>query len=1021
MPTVFRPQACILIGILGGVLFTTSLSAEEPLPQVERLQSSPVLRHLLPNPPSPAANQAASPAAEILRQMYVAPGFRADLIAAEPEVRQPIAFAWDDRGRLWIAEAHSYPSRRPEGQGLDRLVILEDSDQDGHFETRKVFTEGLNLVSGFEIGHGGVWVGAAPELLFIADRDGDDRPDGPPVVLLDGFGYQDTHECLNSFLWGPDGWLYGIQGVFNLAHIGKPGSADDQRQELRAGVWRYHPTRHQFEIFAHGGSNPWGLDYDSQGQLFMTHCRSYWGKGGTTHVIQGGHFWNQANANYAPFIVADPPAAFPGFRNYLLASARYDHGAGGAGLPGSDAIYGGHSHVGTMIYQGDNWPEEFRGRLFTHNLHGHQINQQVNRPWGSGFDTVHAGRDHFFCTDPKYVAIDLQYGPDGAVYFIDWYDQQHCHNPNDDRWERGSGRVYRLQWAATYRPVRVNLGTQSDAELVQLHRHRNEWFVRMARRLLQERAASGQLHPQTRSSLTTLAFESLDPALRLRALWTLHQVGGGDESALRRGLEDPDPYMRGWSILLAADPPPLPIGLAPELIRLAKTDPSPVVRRHLASVLPRLPTEVAWLVIEELARHGEDAEDRNIPALLWHGLAPRMPDHLDRALAVAATTPIPALADWIHWYAATLEGEALNRAVTALQGLDDPTLHRRLAGLWLAMERRANVPMPLAWPQQASHLYAHPHPQIRRWAERLAAAFGDATLFPNLRSVLANTGADTADRQHAFAVLSRAQDRESLPLFLQLLQEPAFRAPVLPLLARFDDPRIPSTLVGTWNQWTPAERAGALQTLTSRPAYALALLHAVQDQVIPRDHLSAFHIRQMTALRDAAVDAQLAQTWGKLQPTAEEKRELIESMEKTFSDAPLWAYDAGAGRRHFQNLCASCHVLGSDGVRVGPELTGAGRNGIRYYLESIIDPNAVIGTDFQVSTFDLASGDVVSGLVLQETSSAVTVRTTTEEQVLAKSAIEDRQQSELSLMPEGLLEALGPRERIELLKYLIEH
>jgi len=134
------------------------------------------------------------------------------------------------------------------------------------------------------------WVGASPELLFIPDRDRDDVPDGSPQVLLNGFGYQDTHECLNSFLWGPDGWLYGIQGVFNLAHIGKPGAPEDQRQELRAGVWRYHPVRHEFEVFAHGGSNPWGLDFDAGGQLFMTHCRSYGGRGGTTHVLQGGQF-----------------------------------------------------------------------------------------------------------------------------------------------------------------------------------------------------------------------------------------------------------------------------------------------------------------------------------------------------------------------------------------------------------------------------------------------------------------------------------------------------------------------------------------------------------------------------------------------------------------------------------------------------------------------------------------------------------------------------------------------------------
>src|SRR6266487_483888 len=312
-------------------LLTSAAMAENPLPDVERLKTSPVLLHLKPNPmPSPPR----TPGQQTLAHMYLPEGFRAILVAAEPDIRQPVAFAFDERGRIWVAEAFSYPTRRSVGQ--DQIVILEDRDGDGRFETRKVFAEGLNLISGLEIGYGGVWVGAAPELLFIPDRNHDDVPDAPPEALLDGFGYQDTHECLNSFMWGPDGWLYGNQGVFNYARIGKPGAPDAQRVELRAGVWRYQPVRHEFEVFAEGGSNQWGLDYDECGQIFMTHCRSYWGRGLTTHVIQGGHFWNQANANHAPFIIANPPADFPGFRNYLLASARYDHGAGGAGKPGSD-------------------------------------------------------------------------------------------------------------------------------------------------------------------------------------------------------------------------------------------------------------------------------------------------------------------------------------------------------------------------------------------------------------------------------------------------------------------------------------------------------------------------------------------------------------------------------------------------------------------------------------------------------------------------------------------------------------
>jgi putative membrane-bound dehydrogenase-like protein len=544
-----RFYASIIVAAISVLCIRTAI-AEDPLPSVERLRTSPVLRHLKPNP-MPRAPR--TPAERTVAQMYVPEGFRAELIAAEPQLHQPIAFAWDERGRLWVAEANSYPTKRPAGKGLDNIVIFEDRDGDGIFETRKVFAEGLNLVSALEVGYGGVWIGAAPQLLFIPDRNHDDVPDGPPEVLLDGFGFQDTHECLNSFMWGPDGWLYGNQGVFNLAHIGKPGAPAEQRTELRAGVWRYHPVRHEFEVFAHGGSNPWGLDYDEHGQIFMTHCRSYWGRGLTTHVIQGGHYWNQANANHAPFIIANPPADFPEFRNYLLASARYDHGAGGAGKPGSDAIYGGHSHVGTMIYLGDNWPDEFRGHLFTHNLGGHQMNQQINRPLGSGSDTVHAGKDMLFCSDPKYVAIDLQYGPDGAVYIIDWYDQQHCHNPNTEQWDRRNGRIYRLEWAATYKPVKVDLAAKTDLELVELLSHKNEWFVRTAQRLLNERAAAKQpLDEKAKARVRAMGMDDPNPLQRLRGLWTGHAIGTLTDEVVARALADTDEYVRAWAVQLRA-------------------------------------------------------------------------------------------------------------------------------------------------------------------------------------------------------------------------------------------------------------------------------------------------------------------------------------------------------------------------------------------------------------------------------------------------------------------------------------
>ena len=238
---------------------------------------------------------------EAAQAMTVPEGFHVDLIAGEPNLHQPISFCFDRKGRIWVAEAHTYPQRAPEGQGKDRIVVMEDVDGDGKFEKQTVFREGLNLVSGMEVGFGGVWVGAAPYLMFIPDQNDDLIPDGPEQILLDGFGYHDTHETLNSFIWGPDGWLYGCHGVFTHSNVGKPGTPDDQRTPINAGVWRYHPIRHQFEVFAWGTSNPWGVDFNDQGEAFLTSCvipHAF-------HVIPGARYRRQAGQHFNPYVYDD--------------------------------------------------------------------------------------------------------------------------------------------------------------------------------------------------------------------------------------------------------------------------------------------------------------------------------------------------------------------------------------------------------------------------------------------------------------------------------------------------------------------------------------------------------------------------------------------------------------------------------------------------------------------------------------------------------------------------------------------
>jgi putative membrane-bound dehydrogenase-like protein len=399
-------------------------------------------------------------------------------------VKQPIAMAYDDRGRLWVAEAFAYPVRAPEGEGRDRILIFEDADGDGRFDKRKVFAEKLNLVSGMEVGFGGVWVGAAPYFMFIPDRNGDDIPDGEPEILLDGWAMQDTHETLNTFIWGPDGWLYGCHGVFTHSLVGKPGTPDDKRIPLNAAIWRYHPTRHTFEIFAEGTSNPWGVDFDDHGQAFSTACvipHLY-------YIIQGARYQRQAGSHFNPYTYAD-----------IRTIADHLHYLGGSSHARNDssgAAGGGHAHCGAMIYLGGTWPDEYRGRIFMNNIHGQRLNTDILQRKGSGFVGSH-GPDFLLTGDIASQILNIRYGPDGNAYFIDWYDTNACHHNNIEGHDRSNGRIYKVSYGdEKFEPV--DLKQLSDEELRLKLIDKNDWYVRHARRILQERAAAGKLDASTR-------------------------------------------------------------------------------------------------------------------------------------------------------------------------------------------------------------------------------------------------------------------------------------------------------------------------------------------------------------------------------------------------------------------------------------------------------------------------------------------------------------------------------------------
>ncbi len=561
---------------------------------------------------------------EAAKAMTPPPGFTVTLGAAEPDVVRPICFTTDARGRLWVVEGHTYPVPAPEGQGRDRILILEDTNGDGTLDKRKVFAEGLNLVSGMEVGMGGVWLGAAPYLLYIPIDAKTDLPAGPPQKLLDGWGTQDTHETLNSLRWGPDGWLYGTHGVFTQSNVGKPGTPDAERTKLNAGVWRFHPTTQQFELFAEGTSNPWGLDFNDYGHAFITACvipHMY-------HMIQGGRYQRQAGEHFNPYTYDD-----------IKTHADHVHWVGDrgphAGNFRSASAGGGHAHSGAMIYLGGSWPQEYRNDIFMNNINGARLNNDHPARDGSGYKVTHKP-DFLAMNDSWSQWLNLKYDPSGSVWAIDWYDKNQCHSPNPDVHNKTMGRIFRIshqndKW------VQVDLAKASDAQLVEYQLHPNEWYVRQARLILQERGGNKKVH----KALKKMLAENPDPTRKLRALWALHATKGLNDKELTDLLDHENEYVRSWAVQLLAEDKTLAPETLQRLAALAKSDNSPLVRLYLASATLRLEPAQRWDVLEALVQRTEDAQDHNLPLLLWYAAEPLATVDVKRALELAEKSKMP--------------------------------------------------------------------------------------------------------------------------------------------------------------------------------------------------------------------------------------------------------------------------------------------------------------------------------------------------------------------------------------------
>lgn len=946
-----------------------------------------------------ATTPALSPS-EAQQQFTVPPGFEVRLFAAEPAVVNPVAMTWDERGRLWVVELYEYPTGAAPGQTpRDRIKVLEDVNADGRADRVHVWADELNLATGILLGDGGAYVGQAPHLLFLKDTTGDDRAD-QREVLMTGFGLQDRHELLNGFAWGPDGWLYLTHGVFTYSTVRQADDPDDDGVEMNAALARYHPRNQRFEVFADGTSNPWGVDFDRAGNAFVSACVI----DHLFHLAPGGIYVRQAGAPTFPYA-------------YQLLPSIVDHRHHMA------------AYAGVQVYQGDQYPAEYRGTIFMGNIHDNAVHQDRLTPTGSSF-TASFIQDFIRANDPWFRPVSVQVGPDGALWVMDWHDKYPCYQnamADPGGVDRQHGRIWRVvhvgDQPGKHVPSRpqpdMDLAQSTPSELLTLLEHPNAWHRRIAQRLLTERRPQEIL-----PALEQRFFQPGPLESRLAALWTLHGTELLDDIVLDHAVTDPEPAIRAWAARLTGERGDASTTGVSRLSALA-ADPDPTVRLAAATAArqfvsgaltvnttPRVPPGEIGPILANLVRHSADTHDPLLHFMIWMAAEPGV-----------ARDPVSAL-QWLLElgpqtlpFSGELTAKTLRRIadmnhpdrlddgvrfIAAAADQSPPLTIAAIDGLLQGLQGRSLLPTTDPSPV-LEHLTNLGHTDLAARAHQLGTLWGDAAGVQATLLLITNPTAPLEERRRAVQTARTIRNDDSRNALLALV---ASRPPelllvdVIEALGDLGGDVTGERLLSHWSHWTPAARRAAAETAASRPRWALALLELVNELVIAPSDLPATVVRSLSQSKEKAVRVRAAETIGRYRDSTPDKLELIQ--EKRLI-ALQGEPDFARGREITEQLCLVCHKLHGEGMEVGPDLTGVGRATLDSLLAHIIDPNQIIGIGYENVEVETHDGRIVSGRLIEETDSLVRLLIIGgREEVLARSEIEVFHVSDLSVMPEGL-------------------
>ncbi|MEZ6140567.1 MAG: c-type cytochrome [Zavarzinella sp.] len=916
-------------------------------------------------------------APDAARGLQVPPGVSVTVFAAEPDVQNPIAVNWDRKGRLWVAENYTYAERptRFDLKLRDRIIVLEDTNQDGVADQRKVFTDQLQMLTSVEVGKGGVWAMCPPQLLFIPDANEDCVPDGPPIVVLDGFTVAESnyHNFANGLRFGPDGWLYGRCGHSCPGNIGLPGTPPEQRYPIYGGIWRYHPKRKTVEVLVQGTTNPWGHDWDQHGELFFINTVN----GHLWHCMPGAHFKES-------FGVSRNPGVFE--RMDTIADHYHFDVKGGwqASRDGkANDLGGGHAHIGMMIYQANQWPAYYRNKLYTLNMHGRRTNVEKLERSGSGYVGKHEP-DLFLAKDPWFRGMELTTGPDGNIYLVDWSDTGECHEQSGVH--RTSGRIFKLSYG-------------KPSSQMQFKR---PWCMNHSTPLAQ--------------------------------LWQDYQDEKVTEEQLLQLLTNPDEHLRAWAIRLLADTWPLDRLSGPlpgvsypakdhvlqAMIELAKTDQSSLVHLTLATTMQRMPIAARSKLASALFTHEEYASDAFLPYLVWYGLMAVGDQQPETLAELLPQCQWPQTVRWMIRKLTTQieqKPEAFSAAIKATLQLQMKLKQEVLNGIAEGLQGYVKLPKPTCWDQFISLPEIANDPRLIS----LNAVFGTGLSIAQIEALVRDKKKDHGARVAAWNSLVAAKPMSLRSIGETLLGEREMCVVAARGLAGFDDPKIAQAILNRYRLVSANERGKLLDVLCSRTTFAKILLQNIGSapNQVPVSDLSAAQARQIASFHDKDLQQLLMAKWGTLQESTAARQQQIAELKSKLTKKVLAEANLSNGKALFVKNCAACHKMYGEGGAIGPDITGSQRDNMDYLLGNIIDPSSEVPAQYLNTIVEMTDGRQLGGIVVRESPQVVVLQLPNEQVTLNRQDIQAMKRSNKSFMPEDLLQPLRFEEVVDLIGYLM--